>query len=101
MMARPTATSAAAMTNTNTTNTLPRWSIDPARRETAKVVYRAFELGLVLYYVGVGSNVLEMTPSLLLGGDEAAAAVEILGRAIADVEAGRVADDAVVGFAGW
>ena len=73
----------------------------PARRETAKVVYRAFELGLVLYYVGVGSNVLEMTPSLLLGGDEAAPAVEILGRAIADVEAGRVADDAVVGFAGW
>src|SRR5712692_7421810 len=34
-MARPTATSAAAMTNTKTTNTLPRSSTLPARRENA------------------------------------------------------------------
>jgi 4-aminobutyrate aminotransferase len=73
----------------------------PARRETAKVVYRAFELGLVLYYVGINSNVLEMTPSLLLSTGEAETAVEILDRALTDVEAGRVADDVVAGFAGW
>ncbi|GEO39804.1 aspartate aminotransferase family protein [Skermanella aerolata] len=73
----------------------------PARRETAKVVYRAFELGLVLYYVGINSNVLEMTPSLLLSAEEAATAIEILDRALADVEAGRVADNVVAGFAGW
>lgn len=35
MIARPTATSAAAMTNTKTTNTLPRSSIEPYFRENA------------------------------------------------------------------
>lgn len=73
----------------------------PARLETAKVVYRAFELGLVLYYVGVNSNVLEMTPSLRLTIEEATTAVEILDQALTDVEAGRVSDDSVIGFAGW
>ena len=34
-MARPTATSAAATTKTNTTNTLPRSSVEPKRREKA------------------------------------------------------------------
>ena len=73
----------------------------PARRETAKVVYRVFELGLVLYYVGVNPNVLEMTPSLLLSAEEAATAAEVLDRAIADVEAGQVAEDTIARFAGW
>ena len=80
------------------------WSGDdrsPAKKETAKVVYRAFELGLVLYYVGVGSNVLEMTPPLTLTEAEALEGVAILDRALSDVEAGRVDDDTVQAFAGW
>ncbi|MXQ10618.1 aspartate aminotransferase family protein [Microvirga makkahensis] len=73
----------------------------PAKHQTAKVAYRAFELGLVLYYVGVNSNVLELTPSLPLTHDEATRAVEILDQALRDVTAGRVDDGSVARFAGW
>lgn len=78
-----------------------RQSRDPAAREAAKLVYRAFELGLVLYYVGMNSNVLEMTPPLTLSRAEAEAAVEILDRALTDVVQGRVPDEAIAGFEGW
>jgi len=73
----------------------------PAAKEAAKTVFRACELGLVLYYVGMNSNVLEMTPPLTLSAAEADAAVAILDRALGDVAAGRVADAAVAGFEGW
>ena len=78
-----------------------RQSRAPATKQAAKLVYRAFELGLVLYYVGASSNVLEMTPPLTLSADEAAEAVAILDRALADVAEGRVPDDIAAGFEGW
>jgi 4-aminobutyrate aminotransferase len=65
----------------------------------AQVVYRAWELGAVVYYVG--GNVLEVTPPLVLTEDEAGRAVEILGAAIADAAAGRVDDEEVARYAGW
>ena len=67
----------------------------------AKTVYRAWELGLVLYYVGLNSNVLELTPPLVLNKAQASDAISILDRALADVEQGLVSDDAVKDFAGW
>ena len=73
----------------------------PATKQTAKLVYRAFELGLVLYYVGANSNVLEMTPPLTLTSGEADAAVSILDRALTDVAEGRVPDDVAASFEGW
>lgn len=73
----------------------------PSKRLAAKTVYRAFELGLVVYYVGLNSNVLELTPPLVLSRAEAAEAVAILDRAIADVTAGKVPDEAINEFAGW
>lgn len=73
----------------------------PAKAETALTVFRAFQLGLVLYYVGVNSNVLEFTPPLTLTSDEADAGVELLDRALTDVAAGRVNARAVAEFAGW
>ncbi len=73
----------------------------PSKPLAAKTVYRAFERGLVLYYVGQNSNVLELTPPLTLTSAEAATAVRILGEAIADVEAGQVSDEAIAAFAGW
>lgn len=70
-------------------------------KAAAKTVFRAWELGLVLYYVGVQSNVLELTPPLILTADEASHALAILDRAIGDVEQGLVSDDAIRDFAGW
>lgn len=72
-----------------------------ARGFAGKVVYRAFELGAVVYYVGLQSNVLELTPPLILTEAEADEAADILIAAIGDVEAGKVPDSALADFAGW
>jgi 4-aminobutyrate aminotransferase len=73
----------------------------PAALETSLVVYRALELGLVLFYVGVHSNVLEFTPPLTLSRSEVDEGVAILGQAIGDVSAGRVDPAVVAPYAGW
>lgn len=78
--------------------------VDPATgardpRLAAQVVYRAWELGAVVYYVG--GNVLEITPPLVLTEAEAVRAAEILGAAIADAAAGTVDDEEVARYAGW
>jgi len=72
-----------------------------ARELTARVVYRAYQLGLVVYYVGISSNVVELTPPLTLSYEDAARGVSILERAISDVVGG-VADEGEHGnFTGW
>lgn len=67
----------------------------------AKVVYRAWELGLVVFYVGPRSNVLEITPPLVISKAEVQLASEILDQAMTDVENGLVADDVIAPYAGW
>lgn len=73
----------------------------PAKLETAMTVYRAFERGLVLFYVGVNSNVLELTPPLTLTVEEADRGVEVLDMVLTDVEQGKVDPSIVKNFAGW
>lgn len=74
---------------------------EPATREAAKVVLRAYQLGVAFTYVGMFSNVPELTPPLTLTEAEADEALAVIGQAIDDVEQGRVSDDEIAAFAGW
>jgi 4-aminobutyrate aminotransferase len=80
---------------------------DPASREpvavttTAKVIYRAYQLGAVFFYVGLRGNVLELTPPLTLTEAEADEGVAIIDRALSDVSRGLVADEDVAPFMMW
>jgi 4-aminobutyrate aminotransferase len=74
---------------------------EPATTEAAKVVYRAYELGLVVFYAGMFSNVIEITPPLVLTRTDVDEGVTILSQAIADVEAGKVGDEKIARYAGW
>jgi 4-aminobutyrate aminotransferase len=78
-----------------------RESKRPNQSAAAKIVYRAWELGLIFYYAGNWSNVLEITPPLIVSRAEIDHGVGILAQAVDDVVAGRVSDDAVAAYAGW
>jgi 4-aminobutyrate aminotransferase len=74
---------------------------EPADREMAKIVYRAFELGLIVFYGGIYSNVMEITPPLTMTEAEVDEGVAILDQAIGEVEAGEVSDEVLGDYAGW
>jgi 4-aminobutyrate aminotransferase len=78
-----------------------RTSKEPDQPAAAKVVYRAWELGLIVFYAGNWGNVLEITPPLILTREEIDEGVGILRQAIRDVLDGKVSDEAVAPFAGW
>ena len=67
----------------------------------AKVVYRAWQLGLVLFYVGSRSNVLEITPPLIISKAEVDRALETLEQSLNDVLSGRLVDEEVAAYVGW
>ena len=74
---------------------------EPASTETAKVCYRAWEKGLITVYLGLYSNVMELTPPLNLTKEEVDLGVQMLSEAIEDVEQGRVADEDIARYKGW
>jgi 4-aminobutyrate aminotransferase len=78
-----------------------RASKSPDQAMAASVVYRAWQLGLLVFYAGTFGNVLEITPPLILTEDEADEGVAILDQAISDALAGNVDERAVAAFAGW
>ncbi|NHM31291.1 aminotransferase class III-fold pyridoxal phosphate-dependent enzyme [Neobacillus terrae] len=72
----------------------------PAATEAAKVAYRAYQMGLIIFYGGIYSNVLEITPPLTISDDEIRHGIEVLDKALTNVENGLVSDDAL-SYAGW
>ena len=68
---------------------------------TAKIIYRAWELGVAFSYVGLDANVLEFTPPLILTEAQMQAGLAVIDRALGDVVAGRVSDAAVAPFMMW
>ena len=78
-----------------------RESREPASFETACLVYRAYELGLLITYVGTYSNVVEITPPLTISIEETEKALDIFEKALDDVEKDRVDKEKVKKFAGW
>jgi len=68
---------------------------------TAKVIYRAYQLGAVFFYVGLRGNVLELTPPLTLSEAEADEGVAIIDQALNEVSRGLVSDADVAPFMMW
>lgn len=68
---------------------------------TAKVIYRAWELGALFVYVGLRGNVLELTPPLILSEREASDGAAIIEQAVSDVARGAVSDDAIKPYMMW
>jgi len=73
----------------------------PAKLETAKIVYRAWRLGLITVYVGADQNVMELTPPLIITREEIERGADILETAISDVEKGLVPDSLVKDYTGF
>lgn len=74
---------------------------EPARKETAKVVYRLWQLGVLTTYVGIYSNVIELTPPLIIDKEALDEALDRMDRAFDDVSKGKISDEEISSFAGW
>jgi len=74
---------------------------EPASIETPKLCYRAWEKGIVIGYMGLHSNIIEITPPLNLTKEDVDLAVKILSESIEDVEQGRVTDETIARYKGW
>lgn len=73
----------------------------PAAQLARQTVFRAWELGAVFYYVGMSSNVLELTPPLTVTERELETGCDIIEQALTDALAGKVDNARTAEFAGW
>ena len=74
---------------------------EPAPSETKKLVYRCWENGLIIIYLGTHSNVIEITPPLVLTKELAEDGLNKFEMSLADVEHGKVTDERLEAFRGW
>ena len=64
-----------------------------------KIIYRAFQLGVIIF--SVMGNVLRLQPPLNIPEEDLREGLEVLKEAIEDVEAGKVGDEALKVVSGW
>jgi 4-aminobutyrate aminotransferase len=74
---------------------------EPNRDAAAKIVYRAWELGLVCYYAGMFGNIIEITPPMILTRTQIDDGIAILEQAIREYLEGDIPDEAVAPYSGW
>lgn len=74
---------------------------EPADLFAALVAYRAYELGVLFYYAGVNSNVIELTPPLTLTFEEADRGIKAIQQAIEEVLDKTITPEKLGAFAGW
>lgn len=66
---------------------------------TFKIVYRSYELGLLM--ISVADNILRIQPPLNITEEELRRGFAIANQAISEYEAGEISDDVLVNQAGW
>jgi 4-aminobutyrate aminotransferase len=74
---------------------------EPASVETAKLTYRCWEKGLIVINLATFSNVIEITPPLVLTRELAEEGLTRFEQALTDVEKGKVSDDRLGAFKAW
>ncbi|QCJ42620.1 aspartate aminotransferase family protein [Bacillus sp. S3] len=78
-----------------------RVSKTPAAEKTAAICYRCYELGMLVFYVGINSNVIEITPPLTISKEEIDLAVSIFDQAFSDLKEQKINMEKVKQYAGW
>lgn len=78
-----------------------RESKEPAPELTSKVLFRAYQKGLLFYDSGIHMNVLEFTPPLIVTKEQIDKALKILEQALTDAIEGKVSEKEISEFAGW
>lgn len=74
---------------------------DPSHDLAAQVCLHARRHGLAVFYVGMHSNVLELTPPLTISEADLDAGIERLGAAIGDARTETLDPDLLAQYAGW
>jgi 4-aminobutyrate aminotransferase len=74
---------------------------EPAAIETAKLTYHCWEKGLIVINLATFSNVIEITPPLILTKELAEDGLIRFEQALTDVEKGKVPDERLGAFKAW
>ena len=78
-----------------------RDSKKPDAVKTAALCYHCYEIGLLIYNVGIYGNVLEITPPLTITTAEVKEALRLLDKAFHNIENGNFQYEKLKEYAGW